>query len=300
VSEKALLSIAEFGAVREWLAVVANGHEQSGRFLAQTLDQLESLFGELVRSQSAWSADETRARQEWERRTNDLETERAALSAEREQLRQILQIAGSVGSPAPSSEGIELQQMLQDMRCEHGALNEMLASAESQVANLAEATSQLTETREQLRQHMERAGAASSPESASGDDAAAAEQLRGMEQERLVLETELESVRNRAAEMSETLAQQSRQMADERARWADELKRMRQVLEAIAQRQLEQSGVGETNAGAAREPRPPAGKAATGPGAASDPVLDSVMAQFEMLQKDLARRRKAGVKVGTA
>lgn len=116
-----------------------------------------------------------------------------------------------------------------------------------------------------------------------------------LEQERVALETELEAVRTRAAEMAESLAQQGRQMAEERAAWSEELKRVRRVLESLVQQQAGQAVPQPASAARAAAPAPAqpvhAVQAARGP--SDDPVLSSVMAQFDMLQKDLARRRNS-------
>ncbi len=102
--------------------------------------------------------------------------------------------------------------------------------------------------------------------------------------ERIALETELEAVRTRAAELGETLAQQGRQIAEERAAWSSELKRMSGLLESLVDRKA-QAPVVVMPEPRMTAPRPMAGD--------DDPVLSSVMAQFEMLQRDLSRRRKA-------
>jgi hypothetical protein len=106
-----------------------------------------------------------------------------------------------------------------------------------------------------------------------------------------MLERELETVRSRAAELSEIQAQQGRQMSEERERWSDELKRMRRLLETMAERQLVQSAA-EARAAKTAAPMPAGGQQAAPNDDRGDPVLDSVITQFEMLQRDLARRRK--------
>jgi septal ring factor EnvC (AmiA/AmiB activator) len=108
-----------------------------------------------------------------------------------------------------------------------------------------------------------------------------------LEQERTQLESELEAVRNRAAETAELLAEQKRLSVQQQSVWADELKRLRCLLEGMSRRLAEVLP-------AADAPRPEAGRKGAVqhvPKAAADPALDSVVAQFEILQKDLARRR---------
>ena len=107
------------------------------------------------------------------------------------------------------------------------------------------------------------------------------------DQERTILEHELETVRNRAAELSESLAQQKRDAEMQQNQWAAEFKRMREMLQEMACRMAE-GGV-ETAAPAPTENRSH-GHPSGSDGA--DPVLNSVMAQFQILQSDAARRRK--------
>ena len=109
-----------------------------------------------------------------------------------------------------------------------------------------------------------------------------------VEQERRLLESELEAVRNRAVEMAEMLDEQKRQATQQQGQWTDELKRMRRLLEDMSVRTVRDEPVVPVEQQPV--PRQPA------PRRAADPALDSVMAQFEMLQKDLARRRANGTK----
>ncbi len=126
-----------------------------------------------------------------------------------------------------------------------------------------------------------------------------AEEIRRLEreqaasaQQRAVLERELELVRGRSAEMAEELIEQARQIAEERALWNDELKGIRRLLEAMAQQRPETSAPCQ-----APVSQPPADTRSVAPPLEpvpgdDDPVLDSVMAQFEVLQKDLSRWKK--------
>jgi chromosome segregation ATPase len=107
-----------------------------------------------------------------------------------------------------------------------------------------------------------------------------------LEQDRAVLEKELEGVRNRAAELAESLAEQKRLAAQQQSQGNAELQRMRQLLETIAKQNREV----ESSVSSAESAVPLASKSEA-PAAASDPVLGSVLAQFEMLQQDRARRR---------
>ncbi len=109
------------------------------------------------------------------------------------------------------------------------------------------------------------------------------------DQERTILERELEAVRNRAAELSEALEQQKRDAATQQTEWAGELKRMRRTLQQMAHRLVERAEMPAPTAAADHDVRPRPSE----PAHDADPVLNSVMAQFEILQNDAARRREA-------
>jgi hypothetical protein len=102
-----------------------------------------------------------------------------------------------------------------------------------------------------------------------------------LEQDRAVLEKELESVRNRASELAESLADQKRQAVQQQSQWTLEIQRMRSLLEAL---------VRQTHTSEIDHPAK-ASTASSTADAGSDPALDSVLAQFEMLQQDRVRRR---------
>jgi septal ring factor EnvC (AmiA/AmiB activator) len=122
-----------------------------------------------------------------------------------------------------------------------------------------------------------------------------------LEQERSTLEEELESVRSRAVELSETVAAQKREMAEENARWSAELRQLRRTLEKQAAWITQQT---ENNANWDESSQPtqsvrgpdqrthPTAFPNGAPARAADPVVGSILSQFELLQKDVARRRE--------
>ncbi|GAB6167194.1 hypothetical protein JCM19992_31940 [Thermostilla marina] len=123
------------------------------------------------------------------------------------------------------------------------------------------------------------------------------EELSAAEQDRIALETELEVVRNRAAELLDMLSEQRRQMAEERSHWSGELKRLRRLMEVLLDRQIDTGAPGEYEAAGQSHPRVVGYEEqertrAVASGGSVDPVLESVSAQFEILQKDLSRRRR--------
>jgi hypothetical protein len=100
------------------------------------------------------------------------------------------------------------------------------------------------------------------------------------------LENELDVLRHRGAELTETLAEQKRLVAEEREHWNEELRHLRRAVER-------QSEV--LNQRPAHAPSPPPANGA-GPdrpasnGQSADKVVGSVLEQFEMLQRNKIRK----------
>ena len=100
------------------------------------------------------------------------------------------------------------------------------------------------------------------------------------------MESELDVLRHRGAELSEALAEQKRTAAAERDHWNEELRHLRQAVE----KQSEMLN--------SRPPQPPAETPPVGSGAnrgasngqGTDKVIGSVLEQFEMLQRNKIRK----------
>jgi DNA repair exonuclease SbcCD ATPase subunit len=128
---------------------------------------------------------------------------------------------------------------------------------------------------------------------ASASESPRGESSADFDQERAALEEELESVRQRCEELSGTVAEQKRQLAEERAEWTAEFRQLRKILDKQSQI-LAQRVEHHAPAPLAVVPAAAAACAAPNGGGARapvDPVLGSVMNQFQLLQKDAARRR---------
>ena len=298
-------------------AVVSSGDsEQLREVFAGIKEERATLESALASSEShgtelARMADElTAARQ-------DLTEAREELRSQRELLTQFPDQENR-SAAASESHGAELARMadelaatrqdLTEAREELRSQRELLtqfpdqeersaAASESHGAELVRmadelaATRQdLTEAREELRSQREllsQLPSSSTPAATSEID----DRLDQMEQEKLawtqqraVLETELDTVRDRAAELVDTLDEERQRASSERKDWAEELRQMRQLLQALSESKAIVAPDAVAPASVEVEPAEED---------AQDPVLDSVMAQFEILQKDLARRRKA-------
>ena len=165
-----------------------------------------------------------------------------------------------------------------------------------------ESMSQLLRQHEQCIRQTDKRYCEESAQQADGELASLLDESRGqnvvLEQQQAMLEAELDSIRGRAAETDQLLAEQRRNAAKQQSNWADELKQMRATMEQLSDRlSSEQLGsersISERAAASATLPdQPPAEARSENDGGSDDMVLDSVMAQFQMLQKDVARRRE--------
>jgi chromosome segregation ATPase len=184
-------------------------------------------------------------------------------------------------------------ELFNELKSLHGELTqgrrtarEQNEQAERQIEQLTEsldaARSRLAEVEAELAAALEEAAAR---EAARADEPAVDESAQRERDELLVerdaLESQLETVRDRAADLVERLEREQREFAEERRQLQNELSRLNRSL-------VERP---------AAQPAPPDGARATVPMSAvksevqENPVIDSVMAQFQMVQRDAARRR---------
>jgi chromosome segregation ATPase len=118
------------------------------------------------------------------------------------------------------------------------------------------------------------------------------EAVHGLQQERTALETELEMVRARAAELTDALEKERKQMAEDRAEWSGELKQLRRLLERQARLSatpLANSHV-QTTPAAASETQVHGGSKSP---RRDDPVVGSVLAQFDRIRQQRIAARAA-------
>jgi hypothetical protein len=121
-------------------------------------------------------------------------------------------------------------------------------------------------------------------------------QLAELQEERAVLEAELTLMRSRAADLQEQAAEHKRQLAERQSELTAELKQLREALIAKPWDNapgVPVAGPPAESSLAITQPPPPVVSAAPGEKEkAADPLVNSVMAQFARLQKDVAQRRK--------
>lgn len=259
------------------LAEIRASHGEFGKFFSEVFDQLTVMTSQLAARQEHLvqaaeehrSQDDTQASTRGEQLQQLLEEalqERAEQRESQEAVRtQLTRLA------AVAAELADAQTVWGDVRNEVAALRTDVAQQLAQV-QAAQAQPGDASAYRELQQQMQQM----------------TQQQAALEQERKGLEAELEAVRGRAAELADALAEQKRLLAQQQAAWAEEFKRIRLLLEVMGGRLSE--GIHAINPA---KPEPVRKVAPATTAAAGDPVLESVMAQFEILQKDVARRRAA-------
>ena len=159
----------------------------------------------------------------------------------------------------------EFSAVKEDVHRERKDLHELYANVESQLSRLATLTAKLSEAQAQPMHDSQLA------EILEHTRQQQAEWL----QQRATLETELDAMRRRTAEQAQALNEQKRLAGQQQAELAGELKRMRSLLEALGS---------QVRGG-------PVAPGDTTPQPVDSAVLGSVLAQFEMLQRDITFRR---------
>lgn len=293
-AEPSLLTIDTAG-LQETVGQLCAAQDGLETFLRGLFGDLDVLADEMTRH-GRW-VDSAKQDQDTERSTHE-----ERLGRERQELEstfeRIQELTDQLGSSATASSGgsAQLQEAFADIEEERSSLQAIVAASESQGAELARMASELAgarqdlaETRAELCTQRELLSQVPGEEE-SGAVSKLRDRLEQLEQERLgwteeraVLETELDAVRTRTAELADTLDEEQQRAAGERRDWAEELRQMRELLQSLSDRTTGPAPALATPDVAAEPPERDDSQ---------DPVLDSVMAQFEILQKDLARRRK--------
>ena len=284
------------------LELIRGDRQDYETFFEDVFKQLEAALTETAEEQLTWEQQRSQKETELVEQSAALERQSRELETQREEfLAEALTAAQLNSQSDPSTVGeLEscLKETLEEAARERQSLQDVLASTGSQAERLTSLAEALDAAQQQFQQQIEQRNEISS----DGQSQAASEEvlarLQQLEQERsdmlqgrAMLEAELESVRQRAVDQMTALEQQKRLASEQQNQWSDELRRQRQLLEQVLQRLVELEML-PANPAAALVSAAGAGKADE----ATDSVLSSVMAQFDVLQKDVARRRKKSAK----
>ena len=263
---------ADWGRIQGALDEIRACHEESTSFFSGMFEELDSLCQSLlsqeqqlekqtVMRQNEHAVSEAVVNDRWETLLKQFEDDRAEIRhAEQVVQEQLLQLT-AIATDLASAQN-EFQTVYGELAQHSAALEEV----DSQTLSASpEPEADIKHKIRDLEQ-----------------------QQSSLEKERAVLETELETVRRRAAEMADSLAEQKRLAAQQQSQWTEDLRQMRIMLESLIREFTESRR--QTDA-----PPRVAPASTVGAVASADPVLESVLAQFEILQQDRLRRRAGNV-----
>lgn len=217
-------------------------------------EEFHRTIAELQQLHSQFQSDQQESRKSWEEiraGCQEFLDEHKDLREIREGFRQI----------ADEFSGIK-----EDVQRDRKDMHELCASVESQVSRLSTLATELAEAQ---------AGSTNDSQVSEILEHARQQQAEWLQQ-RATLEAELDTMRRRTAEQAEALSEQKRLAGQQQAELSGELKRMRSLMENLASQ-------------VRSEPVAPGDDAKPQPAESS--VLGSVLAQFEMLQRDINHRR---------
>lgn len=268
-------------------------------FVDELLDEIEKLtqsvagrereLAENQRQIEARQQELAQQRQENELIRQALQGQDAHLAALLEKFEAVRGELNDAREKQGANDDSQSEALLARLQFERDDLKQRLDVCRDELARRADVTETLTATQSELAQaRAEIIQLQHELESARNSDSSRIE----LEQERVALETELEMVRRRAADLTETMAEQKDQFSQQQAAWSAELKKLRQLLET--QSTMLARGMSDSKLPAASPVQAASqgkGKSQSS-GEADSPVVDSIMAQFAKLQKDVSERRK--------
>jgi chromosome segregation ATPase len=179
----------------------------------------------------------------------------------------------------------QLQSQLERFQSENEASRIEVAQLRSQLAPLAETTVESAKLRGELAAAQTEMVRLREQLAAVPNETGLHEQLAEAQDERQQLEAELDVLRARGAELTESLAEQKRLTAEERDQWSEELRQLRRSVDRQSELLVKNATASATTASSS----PPAPSAADA-GRNGDAVVDTVREQFEMLQRNKVRK----------
>jgi chromosome segregation ATPase len=171
-----------------------------------------------------------------------------------------------------------------ELAAEREQIGRERAELESDRGNLTCDLDQLNKLRDQLGESRDKCSALTT------DLLGKSEELRSLDKTRAELTTELELTRAREQNLAASLEQEKQKFAEQQAHWSDEFKQMRAMLEHRS------AGGGAGRDPAAVEGPVPSSQPTDQPlrnrDSSSDPVVGSIVAQFDKLRQQQAEGRR--------
>ena len=278
-------------SVRDAIGGLCDTHDEFAKTVGDTFDHLESLSLELFARHKRL---ELSVQHQAEHEAADAKNEHHL----EECLEKLCHLEANVTAAQEASSQMqsEVSATLQRMQQEHVELceaQEELRQISAEFRTLREGVEQdriaANRTQQSILEHLQQltdawteSQAAQSPSGYEEQLASLIEMTRQQEatwqHDRAELEAELLAERQLADEQAKALAEQRRAVADQQAELAGELKRMRSLLEFLSN-QMSQP-LGDNN-----------GSGMQISSSSENAALESMLAQFQMLQRDVAQRR---------
>ena len=277
-------------SVQSALSDLRGTHDEFANFFGDAFDQLESLSLELL------------ARHKCLELGTQHQAEHEAAGAEHErQFRECLEELRELKAKIQSAHeetvriGSETSAVHQQFLQEHAEVRETreeIRRISTEFRAMREGVEQdrveSRQRQETIQEHLQRLASISADSAAAQSLSHHDEQLSEVleatrqqqaawQQDRAGLEAKLEAERQRSAQQNEVLAEQRRLAAQQQAELAGELKRMRSLLEVLLSHMNKPFGANTNGDNQASS--------------SENAAVESVLAQFEMLQRDLAERR---------
>ena len=180
----------------------------------------------------------------------------------------------------------QLQTQIERLKSDDEQTRGELAQLRSQFGPLTEATVEAAKLRGEMAAAQLQLATLHEQAAARPDHAQLGEQLSAALAERQQLEVELDLLRRRGAELTDALNEQKRVMVEERERWSEELRQLRRSVDRQSELFVLRSSTGNGVQPAA----PTASEARPASPPKNDQVMDTVLQQFEMLQKNKIRK----------
>ncbi|PQO47036.1 hypothetical protein [Blastopirellula marina] len=279
----------EYTPLDQALGQLRHHNGELEKFIDELLDEIASL-GEEV---------ENRAHQlmEARRQLDDTSQSSAQLSEENSRLQQIIQVHDEAIALANTQIEQLQSQLDQAQAATQGdpADKQRIAELEQQLEQSqqpSEIDPQLSEEVERLRRELAAAKLELLKRDQSGEQAPASDNLDDLKQRNEALEGELHEARGRAVQLTETIDQQRKELNQQKTVWTEELQAMRTLLErrgnqTPAPSQSQSFADTSVLSGTATVTRDELEIRANN----NNTVVDSVMAQFAKLQRDVNKRR---------
>jgi chromosome segregation ATPase len=271
-------------------------HDESQTFFGGVFDQLDSFCGSLLSRQQeieklgarrfdnipATNAAEGRR---WDSLLTALEEGRADIRGAQQTVQE--QIARLAAAAEDLTAARSEFQTVRGELARHGeeltvirsqtlaASQEVESSIKNKIREMDEQRSLLEKKREEMEKAVE--------SNINGKIRDMEQQQSLLEKDRAAMEKELASVGNRAAEIADLLAEHKLTSAQQQGQWAEDLRQMRALMENLSRQFPQNKRQAESS--------PPKSLSGVAAAASNDPVLESVMAQFEVLQQDRVFRR---------